>query len=81
MLRIETQRYPYVNGSRAEVVSSVVGACDLCGTVCEASRQWDDTQWDQGLAHESAKSAGYREQYSGRVRQLVCPKCQEIDHA
>lgn len=77
MLSIHTQRYPATEHSRADVVSSVVAACDLCGVICEESRQWDDTQWDQAMAHEAAKGEGWRERYQGRLRQLVCPPCQE----
>jgi hypothetical protein len=76
MLSIQTQRYPAIEGRRADVVSSVVAACDLCGAKCESSRQWDDSQFCQAMAHEHAKAEGWRERYSGRVRQLVCPACQ-----
>lgn len=77
MLSIHTQRYPATEGRRADVVSSVVAACDLCGAYCEGSREWDDTQFSQALAHEHAKGEGWLEQYAGRVRQLVCPQCSE----
>jgi hypothetical protein len=79
MLSIHTRRYPATKGHRADVVSSVMASCDLCGLPCESSLQWDDTEWSQGLAHEHAKSEGWREQYKGRVQQLVCPTCQVTD--
>jgi uncharacterized Fe-S radical SAM superfamily protein PflX len=77
MLAIEHNHYPASPGVRAEVVDSVMGACDLCGKRCEASREFDgNTHWSQATAHLKAVSAGYIERMRGRVQQLVCPECQ-----
>lgn len=83
MLRIERQYFPPCEGQRrAEVVTSVVGACDLCGAQSDASREFDgDTYWSQAAAHLKAMSAGYVERMSGRIQQLICPKCQEEQNA
>ena len=79
MLRIERQYHARNGKRRAEVVCSVVGACDLCGAQSEDSRQFDgDTHWSQAMASEKAKSAGYLERMSGIVRQLICPTCAEV---
>lgn len=78
MLRIPTQRYSAASTGtgRAEVVSSVTGACDECGAECEPSRHFDDSQFYQAMTHEQAKSAGYVERMKGNLRQLICPQCQ-----
>lgn len=65
-------------GFQREVVTSVMGACDLCGAACEASREFDgDTCWSQAMAHLKAKSAGFIERMKGNVQQLICPPCQK----
>lgn len=86
MVTIINTHYPAVTVKRkkirAEVVSVAYGSCDLCGARCEESRQYDGfTDWSQAMAVLIAKGRGWLERMSGRVQQLICPKCQEKQNA
>lgn len=84
MVTIINTHYPAITVKRkkirAEVVSVAYGSCDLCGARCEESREYDGwTHWSQAVAVLKAKGAGWLERMSGRVQQLVCPKCQQAE--
>lgn len=69
-------------GFQREVVTSVMGACDLCGAACESSREFDgDTYWSQAMAHQKTISAGFTEQMKGVLQQLICPACQKAEQS
>jgi hypothetical protein len=82
MVSVINNRYPATEDHRAEVVSVAYGSCDLCGARCEESREYDGwTDWSQATAVLKAKRAGWLERMSGRVQQLICPKCQQDSKA
>jgi hypothetical protein len=71
---------PDKNDLRAEVVSTTYGSCDLCGSRCEESKEYDGwTNWSQATAVLKAKNVGWLGRMSGRIQQLICPKCQSME--